>query len=94
MAMQEFHGTHLKPLRWGHVVIDWSESVPRCGSVRIRAHTCDCALASYELCSAGGLVHIRRTVRSLDGNDVSESPWLRPAEAARLWESLLDGFAG
>jgi hypothetical protein len=48
---------------------------------------------SYELCSAGGLVHIRRTVRSDEGIRVSESPWLRAAAAHRLWESMLDGDA-
>jgi hypothetical protein len=48
---------------------------------------------SYKLCSAGGLVHIRRTVRSAESTCVSESPWQRPAEALRLWESLLDGHA-
>jgi hypothetical protein len=48
---------------------------------------------SYELCSASGLVHIRRTVRSVEGACVSESPWLRPAAAHWLWESLLDGHA-
>ncbi|WP_327102322.1 hypothetical protein [Nonomuraea glycinis] len=48
---------------------------------------------SYELCSAGGLVHIRRTVQSAEGACVRESPWLRAAAAHRLWESLLDGHA-
>jgi hypothetical protein len=48
---------------------------------------------SYELCSAGGLVHIRRTMRSAEDTCVSESPGLRAAAAIQLWESLLDGHA-
>lgn len=91
--MMEFHGSHLKPLRERFVPIAWSEPVPRCGSIRVRAHTCECIMPSYELCSAAGLVHIRRTVRSAEGTCVSESPWLRAAAAHRLWESLLDGHA-
>ncbi|MGN9782021.1 hypothetical protein ACTMTF_11365 [Nonomuraea sp. ZG12] len=29
----------------------------------------------------------------VEGTCVSQSPWLRPAAAHRLWESLLDGHA-
>jgi hypothetical protein len=91
--MAEFHSDHPEPLRKGFVIIDWSESVPRCGSVRVRRYTCACVTPSYELCSAGGLVHVRRTVRSGEDAWVSESPWMRAAEGVRLWESLLDGRA-
>ncbi|MFI7446470.1 hypothetical protein ACIBQX_03125 [Nonomuraea sp. NPDC049714] len=91
--MMELHGVHLKPLREGYVPIDWSDLSPRCDSVRVRAHTCDCVLTTYELCSAGGLAHIRRTVRSAKSARISESPWLRAAEAPRLWEGLLDDRA-
>ncbi len=82
-AMTEFHGIHPKPLREGYVPIDWSGLTPRCESVRVRAHTCDCVLTTYELCSAGGLAHIRRTVRSAKSARTSESPRLRTAEALR-----------
>jgi hypothetical protein len=89
----EFHSSHPKPPRKGFVPIAWSEPVPRGNAIRVRAHTCECMTPSYELCSAGGLVHIRRTVRSAEGVRVSESPWLRAAAAHRLWESMLDGDA-
>lgn len=46
-----------------------------------------------ELCTAGGLAHIRRTVRWAGGKRVSESPWLPTAEAMRLWDRLLAGDA-
>jgi len=91
--MQALHGTHVAPSREGHAVIEWSRPVPRCGSIRVRSFTCDCAATVYELCSAAGLFHIRRTVRSPEGHRVSESPWLRVAEAIRLWDRLLDGSA-
>lgn len=93
MKMEEFHGPHVKPLKEGHVAIDWSGSVARCSSVRVRSHTCDCLPTVYELCAAGGLGHIRRTERSAQRDRVSESPWLRAAEVQRLWEDLLEGRA-
>ncbi|MEV0591173.1 hypothetical protein [Nonomuraea cavernae] len=93
MVVKELHGPHVARAQEGHEVIDWSDPVPRCESVRVRSHTCECLVTVYELCAAGGLVHIRRTVRASGGNRVSESPWLRAAEGNRLWESLLAGGA-
>ncbi|WP_327105520.1 hypothetical protein [Nonomuraea glycinis] len=90
ISPQDCHGSHPAPPREGYTEITWSEPVPRCSSIRVRAHTCGCVQTSYELCSAAGLMRIRRT---LHGGQVSESPWLPAAEAARLWESLLDGRA-
>ncbi|GAA2204149.1 hypothetical protein GCM10009850_002060 [Nonomuraea monospora] len=69
------------------------ESVGRSASTRVRAHTCDREPTTYELCAAGGLGHIRRTDRTADGDQVRESPWVRDAEAGRLWKALLEGHA-
>jgi hypothetical protein len=91
MKMEEFHGPHVEPVQEGHVPIDWSAPTPRCASIRVRSHTCECVPTVYELCTAGGLAHIRRTVKSAGGDRVTESPWVRVAEAKRLWESLLEG---
>ncbi|MEU8141631.1 hypothetical protein [Nonomuraea sp. NPDC048901] len=93
MIMEEFHGPHLKPLRKGYTAIDWSDSVARSNFVRVRSHTCECLITVYEFCVAGGLGHIRRTERSSEGIRLSESPWLRVADAKRLWERLLQGHA-
>lgn len=93
MPKDECVGTHLPPLREGHTMIDWSDPALRCSSVRVRSYTCDCVPTVYELCTAGGLAHIRRTVRWAGGKRVSESPWLPAAEAMRLWDRLLAGDA-
>ncbi|MFI6630758.1 hypothetical protein ACIBI7_17960 [Nonomuraea fuscirosea] len=67
--------------------------MPRAASLRVRSHTCGCSPTSYELCAAAGLAFIRRTVRSSAGTHVSDSPWLRRAEADQLWTALLEGRA-
>ncbi|MFC4006170.1 hypothetical protein ACFOY2_02980 [Nonomuraea purpurea] len=90
---EEYHGPHPKPPKEGCAAIDWSASVARTCAIRVRTHTCDCSPTVYELCVAGGLGHIRRTERTAKGNRVSESPWLRDAEAKRLWNVLLEGGA-
>ncbi|MEO3799382.1 hypothetical protein [Nonomuraea sp. B1E8] len=93
MSIDEFHGTHAEPPQNGHATIDWADPVGRGSCVRVRDHTCDCLPTSYEFCVTGGLGHIRRTERTSSGSRVSVSPWLRVAEAKRLWESLLEGRA-
>lgn len=93
MSMEEFHSAHPKRPQEGCVAIDWSRSVGRSSSVRVREHTCPCMPTSYELCAVGGLAHIRRTERTLNGDRVSESPWLRTTAVRELWADLLDGRA-
>ncbi|MEV0622529.1 hypothetical protein AB0I81_55075 [Nonomuraea sp. NPDC050404] len=93
MSLEDFHGPHPKPAKEGHTKIDWSKSVRRSAFIRVRAHTCDHEPTTYELCAAGGLGHIRRTERTAGGSRVSESPWLRDAEAKKLWNDLLEGDA-
>ncbi|WP_043613905.1 hypothetical protein [Nonomuraea candida] len=93
MSTEDFHGPHPEPPKEGHARIDWSRPAGRSVTVRVRAHTCDHEPTSYELCAAGGLAHIRRTDRTAKGTRVSESPWMRPTEAERLWNALLEGDA-
>ncbi|MFC7718826.1 MULTISPECIES: hypothetical protein [Nonomuraea] len=47
----------------------------------------------FELCQAGGLRFIRRTVREAGAVVVHESDWAVSAVAGRLWELLLGGHA-
>lgn len=93
MSTEDFHSAHPEPARNGLTKISWSASTDRAVSIRVRSHTCGCVPTSYELCEAAGLAFIRRTVRSSAGTHVSESPWLRRAEADRLWTALLEGWA-
>lgn len=87
MSVEDFHSAHPEPLKDGHTRI-------RAASIRVRSHTCDCTPTPYELCEAAGLAFIRRTVRSSAGTHVSgDSPWLRRAEADKLWTALLEGRA-
>ncbi|GAA2204007.1 hypothetical protein GCM10009850_001310 [Nonomuraea monospora] len=84
---------HPKPPRHDHVKIDWSESAGRSASFRIRSHTCECLPTIWELCAAGGLLHIRRTERTPQEERVYESPWIRTPEGIALWAALLEGRA-
>jgi hypothetical protein len=93
MSTEAFHSAHPEPAKDGHTKINWSSSTDRATSIRVKSHTCGCTSTSYELCEAAGLAFIRRTVRSSAGPHVSESPWLRRAEADKLWTALLEGWA-
>ncbi|MEV0613259.1 hypothetical protein AB0I81_08015 [Nonomuraea sp. NPDC050404] len=91
--MEDFHGPHLEFPKEGHAKIEWSKPVGRSVAFRVRAHTCSLEPTTYELCVTGGLSHIRRTVRTADGDRVRESRWMRVAEAKLLWDALLEGRA-
>ncbi|MEV0971040.1 hypothetical protein [Microtetraspora glauca] len=88
-----FHGVHVAPLQRERDEIHWLQPTPRCTRVRVHEHTCECKATIYELCQAGGLTFIRRTVRGPDGPVVHEGPWLIAAKAERLWQHLLLGQA-
>lgn len=89
----EFHGLHVAALQSEYESIDWLRPSQRSTRVRVQRHTCECAAVLYELCAAGGLLHIRRT-RKVAGKPVAyETIWLRTAEALNLWDLLLLGRA-
>ena len=94
MIDHTWHGLHAVPLQVGYEPIDWQPPSPRAHRVRVRRHSCECASVVYELCQAGGLMFIRRTVRSPDGDEAHETAWLTSARTVRLWNLLLQGFAG
>jgi hypothetical protein len=93
MDPDDIHGMHVAPVQKHHVVIEWSPTTARCGRIRVRSYTCPCASTWYELCTAGGLAHIRRSTRSRESIAIAESAWLPTAETRRLWEKLLMGLA-
>lgn len=88
-----FHGLHAAPPQARCEKVTWREPSARCVQARIRRHTCECKPTVYELCVSGGLVFIRRTVRTCDGVNVRETEWLRSARAVELWLALLAGQA-
>lgn len=45
MAMEEFHGPHVKPLKEAYVAIDWSGPIARCKSVRVHCGVLEQRLA-------------------------------------------------
>ncbi|WP_084464546.1 hypothetical protein [Microtetraspora fusca] len=91
--LTEYHGLHVAPTQKQHDKIRWIAPTSRSSRIRVREHTCECKATIYELCQAGGLTFIRRTVRGPDGPVVHEGPWLLAAKAQRLWHHLLLGQA-
>ncbi len=58
------------------------------------AHVCDCVPVSYELCTAGGLMFIRRTDRTRGAKpEVRETERLITSRAQVMWRDLLLGIA-
>lgn len=94
MADQDWHGSHPAPFEDGYQRLDWRTWSRRTHRVRVRDHTCECMSVIYELCQAGGLMFIRRVVRSEDGEEGHETAWLSAARTKLLWSLLLDGRAG
>ncbi|MEU4541629.1 hypothetical protein AB0G15_43055 [Streptosporangium sp. NPDC023825] len=88
-----YHGIHVAPLHDGHEVVSWRGRMPRFDRIRVREHTCECEPLTYEFCTAGGMVLIRR--RQGEGKKVTlrESEWMRTAEGERLWTAILTGRA-
>ncbi|MGI5160141.1 hypothetical protein [Microbispora sp. CA-102843] len=62
----------------------------RSDRVRVRRHTCECKATIYELCSAGGLLFIRRTKRGKKV-EIRETERLVAARMEELWVRLLSG---
>ncbi|GES15221.1 hypothetical protein Amac_088180 [Acrocarpospora macrocephala] len=89
----EVHGLHVAPAQAGCEVLLWLVPVARADRTRVRQHTCECRATIYELCQAGGLRFIRRTVRGPDGQRVHETERLVAARAERVWLRLLLGQA-
>ncbi|MEO3853320.1 hypothetical protein [Acrocarpospora sp. B8E8] len=89
----EVHGLHVAPAQAGCEVLLWLLPVARADRTRVRQHTCECRATIYELCQAGGLRFIRRTVRGPDGQRVHETERLVAARAERVWLRLLLGQA-
>ncbi|WP_204074529.1 hypothetical protein [Planotetraspora phitsanulokensis] len=65
----------------------------RSDRVRVRKHTCDCMATIYELCYAGGLLFIRRTIRELDSRVAHETDRLITVRMEDLWMRLILGQA-
>ncbi|WP_244312780.1 hypothetical protein [Microbispora hainanensis] len=62
----------------------------RSDRVRVRRHTCECKPTIYELCSAGGVFFIRRTIRGKNV-EIRETERLVAARMEDLWVRLLSG---
>ncbi|GLW98245.1 hypothetical protein Misp02_23320 [Microtetraspora sp. NBRC 16547] len=92
MALPEpFHGPHVEPLAAERLAIEWRRPTPRCARIRVKEHTCECQGTLYELCQAGGLRFIRRSIRKGRRAMVSETIWMPSAKTERLWRLLLAG---
>ncbi len=87
-----YHGIHASPPRDRHQKIAWSKPTNRSDRVRVHRHTCECKATIYELCSAGGLMFIRRTKRGVK-MEIRESERLVSARMRELWVRLLSGEA-
>ncbi|MEU8271290.1 hypothetical protein AB0B89_29540 [Sphaerisporangium sp. NPDC049002] len=61
--------------------------------VRVVAWTCDCRAVFFELCEAGGMAFVRRTVQRNKRPEITETHRMRVRHAWDLWTSLLSGMA-
>ncbi|MEU9887067.1 hypothetical protein [Sphaerisporangium sp. NPDC051011] len=61
--------------------------------VRVLAWTCDCRSVFFELCHAGGMAFIRRTVQKRKAPEVTETHRMGVAEGRQVWQAILVGMA-
>jgi hypothetical protein len=91
-----YHGTHLARVRSGHLRLRWIPYAKRFDRVRVIEHTCGmdpCNRQTYELCHAGGLAFIRRTVRDASGVTVTETDTMSFDRGDEIWQMLVSGKA-
>ncbi|MEV4105567.1 hypothetical protein AB0J42_35440 [Nonomuraea sp. NPDC049649] len=79
---ETFHDPHVVSIAAEDVA--WRKPTPRSSRVRVRRHS-----GHYDLCQAGGLWFIRRTVRDAGPAVVSETIEMSSVEAELLWTRLL-----
>lgn len=81
---------HVRPPEGNAVELSWQTRAP--GDVRrVLKYTCACRSTVYELCSLGGRVLVRRTVRHLRTTDYA-GPW-GIDDGDRWWIRLISGRA-
>ncbi|GAA4571025.1 hypothetical protein [Planotetraspora kaengkrachanensis] len=90
---EEFHGPHPGTRRVNCETLSWHQTNGRVDRIRITAHTCECLATIFELCHAGGLGFVRKTVRREDQAVVRESDWLNIPSAHGLFLRILLGEA-
>ncbi|MFF4414903.1 hypothetical protein ACFYY8_20445 [Streptosporangium sp. NPDC001559] len=78
--------SHCEALAWN------APGLRRWERVRVVRRTCDCETVFYELCQAGSLRFIRRTMRTAGAPQVEESDRWLAAEADAMWTALLFGL--
>ena len=84
---------HLVPAAPGCVSLTWNRA-RRFGRVRVAAWTChEHRVTFYELCDAGGLSFIRKTVQDGNRSAVLHSEAWSPAQARVVWIRILAGLA-
>ncbi|MEV0623118.1 hypothetical protein AB0I81_58060 [Nonomuraea sp. NPDC050404] len=69
----------------------WQERPARNERVRVAAWTCPFHATSYELCRLGGQSHIRRILRTEDGEVIHETYQWPVRKAEEVWRALLKG---
>lgn len=88
-----YHGLHVAPAQAGYEEIRWLRPTSRSDRVRVRRHTCECRPTVYELCAAGGLMFVRRTVEARRGVRIHETDRINTAGMRELWRRLILGQA-
>ena len=83
--------THLPLPQSGCERLSWLTPIDA-HRVRVVAWTCDCRAVFYELCEAGGMAFIRRTVQNDKGPEVTETHRSLVRPAREMWAALLSGM--
>ncbi len=82
---------HVAPLQRDHMRLVWHSPLRGEQRVRVIAWTCDCRATVYELCHAGGVGYVRRTVQLEGAPEVHETYRWSFREADGVWTALLGG---
>ncbi|GII87907.1 hypothetical protein Ssi03_58970 [Sphaerisporangium siamense] len=84
------HGPHVLPPQPDCRPITWQAALPPEDRRKVLRWTCTCKPLVYYLITSGGRGYVERATR---GGDTDQTPRLRYAPLADLWEHLLLGRA-
>jgi hypothetical protein len=92
-SLCDYHGPHPAPQQEQHERLVWRSPSRRTHRIRVVRHSCECEATIFELCQAGGLAFIRKSLRRTASTVVHETDWMPSKRASQLYERVLRGEA-